>query len=230
MNNTSVQIFLVRFNNEISFREIPLLRGAILSALGEEAGLLFHNHTGDHSYRYKYPLIQYKRIRGKAAVFCIGEGVETIGQFLSLQDFMLSLGDRSVKLEIEAVFPKRSLVQIWDSTFKYKVRKWLPLNSENYQIYQTLDECSARIDFLERMLTGNLLSFAKGMGIMLEKELVCKILSLGEPQLVLVKGVKMMAFDVEFKSNLSLPNYMGIGKHVSFGFGTVVRVNNENKL
>ena len=133
MNNTSVQIFLVRFNNEISFREIPLLRGAILNVLGEEAGLLFHNHTGDHSYRYKYPLIQYKRIRGKAAVFCIGEGVETIGQFLSLQDFMLSLGDRSVKLEIEAVFPKRSLVQIWDSTFKYKVRKWLPLNSENYQ-------------------------------------------------------------------------------------------------
>jgi hypothetical protein len=79
------------------------------------------------------------------------------------------------------------------------------------------------------MLTGNLLSFAKGMGIMLEKELVCKILSLEEPQLIQVKGVKMMSFDVEFKSNLSLPNYMGIGKHASFGFGTVVRVNNENK-
>ena len=229
MNNTSVQIFLVRFNNEISFREIPLLRGAVLNALGEEAGLLFHNHTGDHSFRYKYPLIQYKRIRGKAAVFCIGEGVETMGQFLSLQDFMLSIGDRTVRLEIEAVFPKRSLVQIWDSTFKYKVREWLPLNSENYQQYLKLDECTARIEFLERMLTGNLLSFAKGMGIMLEKELVCKILSLEEPQLIQVKGVKMMSFDVEFKSNLSLPNYMGIGKHASFGFGTVVRVNNENK-
>ena len=229
MNNTYAQTFLVKFNNVISFREIPFLRGAILNALGEEAGLLFHNHTGEHSFRYKYPLIQYKRIHGKAAVFCIGEGVETIGQFLSLQDFMVSLGDRSVKLEIEAVFPKRSIVQIWDSTFKYKVRKWLPLNSENYQMYQNLDECTARIDFLERMLTGNLLSFAKGMGIILEKELICKILTMGEPQLFLAKGVKMMAFDVEFKSNLSLPNYMGIGKHVSLGFGTVVRVNNENK-
>ena len=37
-----------------------------------------------------------------------------------------------------------------------------------------------------------------------------------------------MAFDAVFKSNLSLPDYMGIGKHVSLGFGTVVRIYNEN--
>lgn len=229
MNNTFVQIFLVKFNNEISFYEIPALRGAILAALGENVELLFHNHTGDHTFRYKYPLIQYKRIRGKAAVFCIGEGVEAIGRFLSLQDFTVALGDRTIRLEVEAILPKRIMVQIWDSAFRYRIRKWLPLNSENYQKYLQLDEYTARIEFLERMLTGNLLSFAKGLGISLEKELVCKILSLDEPSLISVKGVKMMAFDVEFKTNLSLSDYMGVGKHVSLGFGTVVRVYNENK-
>lgn len=229
MNSNSIQVFLVKFTNDISFHEIPFLRGAILAALGDGAGLLFHNHIDDNAFRYSYPLIQYKRIKGKAAVFCIGEGVETIGQFLSLQDFTVFLGNRQIKLEVEAILPKRSLVQIWDSTFKYRVRRWLPLNSENYKKYLSLDECSARIEFLERMLVGNLLSFAKGMNINVEKELVCKILAIEEPCLVTAKGVKMMAFDVEFKTNLSLPDYMGIGKHVSLGFGTVVRVYNENK-
>lgn len=228
MNNHSVQIFLVKFKNEISFHEIPLLRGAILGALGEKAELLFHNHVDETTFRYSYPLIQYKRIKKKAAVFCIDKGVETIGQFLALQDFEVSLGNRAVKLEIESILPKRALIQIWDSTFRYRVRKWLALNSENYQKYMELDECTARIAYLERMLIGNLLSFAKGIGLSLEKELVCKLISLEEPTLISAKGVKMMAFDAEFKSNLSLPDYMGIGKHVSLGFGTVVRVYNEN--
>ena len=43
------------------------------------------------------------------------------------------------------------------------------------------------------------------------------------PKIVTAKGVKMLAFDVEFKTNLSIPDYMGIGKHVSLGYGTVVR-------
>ena len=229
MNSNFIQVFLVKFTNEISFNEITYLRGAILAALGDKAGLLFHNHIDENAFRYSYPLIQYKRIKGKASVFCIGEGVETIGQFLSLQDFTVSLGNRQIKLEVEAILPKKSLVQIWDSTFRYRVRKWLPLNSENYKKYLSLDECSARIELLERMLVGNLLSFAKGMNINVEKELVCKILTIEDPCLVTAKGVKMMAFDVEFKTNLSLPDYMGIGKHVSLGFGTVVRVYNENK-
>lgn len=228
MNNYSVQIFIVKFENEISFHEIPLLRGAIISALGEKAELLFHNHIDDATFRYSYPLIQYKRIKGKAAVFCIDKGVETIGQFLALQDFEVSLGNRFVKLEIESILPKRTLVQVWDSSFKYRVRKWLALNSENYQKYLALDECTARIAYLERMLTGNLLSFAKGIGLNLEKELVCKLISIEGPSLISAKGVKMMAFDAVFKSNLSLPDYMGIGKHVSLGFGTVVRIYNEN--
>lgn len=229
MNGTYVQTFLIRFSNDILFREIPLLRGAILNALGDGVGLLFHNHIDGKSFRYKYPLIQYKRIRKKAAVFCIADGVEAIGQFLSLQDFAISLGGKSIKLEVESVSPKRNLVQIWDSTFRYKLHNWLPLNSENYQLFMKLDELSARIEFLERMLVGNILSFAKGIGINLEKELLCKVLDIGEPRLLSAKGVKMMAFNVEFKSNLSLPDYMGIGKHVSLGFGTVVRVYNDNK-
>jgi hypothetical protein len=45
------------------------------------------------------------------------------------------------------------------------------------------------------------------------------------------KGISFAAFDVLFKTNVSLPNYTGLGKGVSHGFGTVVRMyNNEEKI
>lgn len=227
--HTSVQVFLVQFRNEIMFHEIPLFRGAVLDALGNDVEVLYHNHTGDQTFRYSYPLIQYKRIHKKAAIFCIGDGVEAIGQFLAAQKFDLYLGNRPVQLSIETVYPKRNLVQTWDATFRYYLRNWLALNSENYQRYKALDEITARISFLENILIGNLLSFAKGMKIDIQNQIVCKMLTLNEPRLVRVKNVNMMAFDAEFKSNLSLPDYMGIGKHASIGYGTVVRVYDNEK-
>ncbi len=231
MQKHSVQVFLVKFQNEITFNEIPYFRGAILNALGENALILYHNHTDEKAFRYSYPLIQYKRIHKKAAIFCIGEGVEAIGQFLTTQKFDIVLGSRQIQLTIETVSPKRNLIQTWDSLFRYRVRNWLPLNSENYAKYKCLEEMTERISFLENILIGNILSFAKGMGIDIKQEISCKLLSLDEPRIVTAKGVKMMSFDAEFKSNMSLPDYMGIGKHVSIGYGTVVRAynNEENK-
>lgn len=192
--------------------------------MGSDAELLFHNHTSDTTFRYSYPLIQYKRIRKKAAIFCIGEGVETIGKLLNAQDYEISLGNRSLRLDIENISPKRNIVQTWDSTFHYYLTNWLALNSTNYQEYMAMDNLSDRIDLLERILVGNLLSFAKGVGIEIEQQIICKLISFEEPRLVKVKGVKVMSFNCEFKTNMSLPDYMGIGKHASIGYGTVVKI------
>lgn len=223
-----IPIFWVKFKNEISPYEIPFFRGAVLNAVGKEGGVLFHNHKEGDSFRYSYPFIQYKRVHKKAFIFCVSEGVDAIGHFLALRNFSIMLGERPVQLEIETVSPKSNLVQTWKSTFRYRLRNWLPLNSENYVKYKNLDECSARIAFLENILIGNLLSFAKGLDIMIEDEIVCKLLYVDEPHIVKVKDVKMMAFNAEFKTNLSLPDYMGIGKHVSIGYGTVVKVYIDN--
>lgn len=105
MENFHIQVLNIQFKNEISFSEIHLLRGAILKALNGEADILFHNHKGD-TFRYSYPLIQYKRIHRKAVVMALQEGIEAIGQFLAQGSFLLCLGDRPVELEIESVHPK----------------------------------------------------------------------------------------------------------------------------
>lgn len=224
MLTKNVNVFVVKFCNEIKFHEVPLLRGAVLKLIGDDVEVLYHNHTDDSTFRYSYPLIQYKRIRGRAAVFCIADGTNAVGQLLSSESYDVMLGDRPVTLEIDSVSPRRNIVQTWDSEFRYYLRNWLPLNSQNYQEYRRLEGLAERVAFLENILVGNLLSFAKGVGIEVEGKIYCKLQVVEEPRIAKVKGVKVMSFDVQFCTNMSLPDYMGLGKHVSIGYGTVARV------
>ena len=218
-----MKTLVIRFTNEIAPAEIKLFRGAVINAL-DGNNILFHNHIDDNKFRYSYPLIQYKRINKKAAIVCVEQGTEAIGDFFASNNFSFKLGERDVNLEIESVSPQKTVVQIWDTTFKYHIRKWLPLNSINYDKYRETERVVDKVLLLEHILIANLLSFTKGVGIHLEKEVICKILELSDPIEISIKGVKMMSFDAVFESNLSIPDYVGIGKNASINFGTVTKI------
>lgn len=226
MNN--LQTLVIQFSNDILQWEVPLFRGSVIDAM-ENTNILFHNHLDDDTFRYRYPLIQYKRIGGKAAIVCVGEGTEVIGEFFNNANFNMQIGERTLLMEVERMDAKRTLVQVWDTEFRYTLRKWLPLSSDNYRIYQSLEGIVEQCSFLQNILIGNILSFCKGVGITIEQEVKCVITQIMETRTYAYKGVKMQGFDVEFKSNVSLPDYIGLGKGVSLGFGMVVRkYNNKN--
>ena len=216
-----VKTLVIRFKNNIYHDEIPLFRGAVINAVAGQDNQLFHNHEGD-SFRFQYPLIQYKRISQKAALVCVGEGTEKIGMFFTKGDFQLQIGKRSDLFEIENLTPRKTIVQAWNDPFCYYLRDWLPLNGANYQQYQVLEGVVERTQMLEKILVGNILSFCKSLGITIDRAIECKILQLGTPRKVRFKGVGMMSFDAEFRCNVSLPNYIGLGKGVSIGHGTIV--------
>ena len=227
-----IRTLTITYDTEISYKEIPLFRGAVLKSMGDKANLLFHNHTGDETFRYAYPLIQYKRLGGKASMVCVEEGADFIGQFLSESDGTLKIGQREVNCNACRVTPVRLLVQTWKAPFKYHLNRWLPLNAKNYRIYQMTDDENERRILLENILKANLLSMLKGLGIHLEDELLVMISELSEPYILYNKGIGMMAFNADFTSNLSIPNNLGIGKNASIGFGVVHQERNnkeENK-
>ena len=222
INRTS--ILTIRFENEIFFKEIPAFRGAIISKVPADI-TLFHNHIDD-GLRYRYPLIQYQRINGKAAIICIGDGTEAIGNFFAGADFNLNIGTRQENFTIEQVKAEQWIVQVWDNTFNYTIRKWLPFNSENYKEFSALEGIVEKTAKLEKLLIGNILSMCTGLNVHLEKEISCKITDILDSKIYTFKGVKMQSFDVSFKSNVYLHDYIGIGKGVSHGFGVVKQINN----
>ena len=223
-----VRTLTVITNAEIHQNEIPLFRGAVINSLGEHPNVYFHNHLDDNKFRYSYPLIQYKRIEGKAAIVCIEDGVDIIGQFLTEVNGALAIGERQITCNTEQIKPARILVQTWQEMFSYHISRWLPLNSKNYLLYQQTEGVVEKVSFLENILKANLLSMLKGLNIHLEKELSLKITEIGEPYLLNNKGVKMMAFNADFKCNLSIPNNIGIGKNASIGCGTVHQLKKDN--
>ena len=216
-----IRTLTIIYNTEISYKDIPLFRGAVLRSLGDSANVLYHNHIGEDAFRYSYPFIQYKRLNGKAAITCVEEGADIIGQFMSETPDSIMVGPKELKCEVARVLPARILVQTWNHTFNYHLNRWLPLNSKNYLLFKSTEDENERKAMLEKILKGNLLSMLKGIGIHLEDELLVRITSLSDSYIIYNKGIALMAFNADFTSNLSIPNNLGIGKNASIGCGIV---------
>lgn len=216
-----IRTLTVFYDTEINSKEIPLFRGAVLKSLGDKANVLYHNHTGESSFRYSYPLIQYKRLGGKAAIVCIEEGADVIGQFLSEGMSSFILGERIVECAIMKVVPAKITVQLWKTSFSYSIKRWLPLNERNYHLYQLTDNDEGKKVILQKVLKGNLLSMLKGLHIFVEEKVTAKIVSINRSYIIYNKGIALMSFDITFESNLSIPNNIGIGKNASIGYGVV---------
>ena len=222
--NKYVRTLTVTYDIDIENWEVPLFRGAVINAMGTSANMLFHNHIGDDEFRYRYPLVQYKRLGGKAAIVAVAQGADIIGQFMTSGCNEFKLGERMAPFNVAQLRPNRMLVQLWQSPFHYHVHRWLPLNGKNYELYNATQDAEERKAMLEAILRGNLLAMLKGIGIWIEGNLTVRIVNLTEPYLLRYKEVNLMAFNADFDSNLTIPANVGLGKHASVGFGTVNRL------
>ena len=223
---TRLKTLTIKFDTQLVENEIQRFRGAIIKLLPQKE-VLFHNHIND-GYRYAYPLIQYKRLNNKAALFCIGEGVENIGVFFASNNFNVRIGNKRHCLQIEEVNAK--LVDIACDTeqiYSYQLTNWLPLNEENYSQFTQTSDTEEQLIMLQRILTGNILSMLKGLGIRVEQRVEVHIKRLEERPNVIFKGVKLYCANISFDSNVLLPQHVGLGKHASVGFGilTVTTIN-----
>ena len=223
---TRLKTLTIQFDTQLVENEIQRFRGAIIKLLPQKE-VLFHNHIND-GYRYAYPLIQYKRLNNKAALFCIGEGVENIGVFFASNNFNVRIGNKRHCLQIEEVNAK--LVDIACDTeqiYSYQLTNWLPLNEENYSQFTQTSDTEEQLIMLQRILTRNILSMHKGLGIRVEQRVEVHIKHLEERPNVIFKGVKLYCANISFDSNVLLPQHVGLGKHASVGFGilTVTTIN-----
>ena len=218
-----IRTLTVLYHTKLKNYEIQLFRGAVLKSLGNKANVLYHNHTGEDTFRYAYPLIQYKRLNGEAAIVCVEEGADIIGQFLKETSEPLMLGDREVTFDVEKVIPEKTDVGVTEMPITYRLYQWLPLNSKNYEQYKKTEDLVDKIQILERVLAGNIISFLSGVGVYLDDKFDVHVTNITNQKLMTYKKVKLMAFDIEFKANLSLPSYVGIGKNASVGNGVLIR-------
>jgi hypothetical protein len=216
-----IKILKIVFNQEISQREVSFFRGAVIDKVkNEKDNVLFHNHN-KQTYRYAYPLIQYKRIRGKAAFVAVEDGTDQIHKFFQQSNWDLRLGNRHDTFQVENLSVNDFTMQVWDKWFNYTIFDWLALNEVNYKKYKDLKSESERENFLESILKANVLSFAKGIDWNVDKPIDLKIVEIQKSFPLSFKGQRLLGFRVKFKTNVFIPNDLGLGKGVSLGFGMI---------
>lgn len=221
-----IQYLHLRFSDQIQKHEIALFRGAIIAKVGQEDTVLFHHHKGENSYVYQYPCIQYKQIYQQPAIICLDKGVEAIQKFIGLSDWDLAIGERVIQPSISRLDLKEVQLKVianQGQPYRYKILNWVALSQERLQDYQKANSEEEKRQLLERILKGNILSMAKGLGWFIEPKIHLSIHEIEHVAQVKIKKKKHFAFTIKFSCNVLLPSFIGLGKSVSIGFGMLLR-------
>lgn len=223
-----LRTLLVKFENELSAWETPAFRGAVIEKVGRE-NILFNHHVDDKQYLFRYPLIQYKSIQSHPAILCLGEGVEEIHKLFNKSTWEINLKGEKTDLVIDKLDLGNFTLNVWDKTYTYTLTNWLALSEENFAKYKLLQNNIDRIEMLEKILTGNILAFAKGVDWHIDKEIKLRIDRIVKTKNLKYKDTHLLAFDINISTNVFLPNYIGLGKGASHGYGMMkIYRNNKN--
>lgn len=185
---------------------------------------ILHNHYANDKFLYSYPFVQYKIINGDIVIVGIDEGAELLKK-IAPELSTLSL-DKEYEIKEKIIYEKEFDIKPSSEEKHYKfITPWLGLNTKNYPKYIALQTWKEKKELINKILVGNILSMSKGLGIIVNKRLYAK--THFEEQIVDYKSIKMNAFTGEFKIHYDIPDYFGLGKGVSQGFGCVKQIIDE---
>lgn len=214
-------MFLKMESNQPIKEDTNKLRGFFANKFNSY--LLLHNHLGNNKFLYQYPRIQYKTINHTKMILGLAEGVDVLQSIYNQYDQIVLAG------HTYHIFSKEISLKIEDfgissENMKYEfITPWFALNEENYQRYKKYNY-SERTDQLKSILIRNIMAIAKTFQYFVDSKIMVNT-RLKETS-IKFKGKDMISFLGTFRVNFNLPNYIGLGKSVSRGFGTVKKLNN----
>lgn len=131
-------------------------------------------------------------------------------------------------MRIARIDAKRYPLALGAESRRYHIRHWIALNEDNYRAYQALQNLVERLYFLQQILRNQIVALYQQLDIQPERHIEVHIQHLKDERWVTYKGVKVLAFSFEFLTNATLPDYLGLGKGASVGWGVVKGVGKKN--
>lgn len=176
---------------------------------------------GNGEFRYAYPQVQYKVIEHTPFLVGINEGARLLGElFLKIKE--LDIGGQKYPVHQKNIEGKNVETGLSEESLTYRFETlWMGINQKNHNRYTIADPLEKQ-HMLERILIGNCLSFFKSIDHYVEDQVQVK--GTFKEKNANFKNNRMLAFEGMFTMNLVLPDYIGLGKSVARGFGTIKRI------
>ncbi len=212
-----------------SQRDAHKLRGYI-GRLWQEYDLL-HNHDSNGRFQYRYPLVQYKVLQGIPHIIGLGEAAPLLANiFLELKTLQIG-GQIYEHLHKELRYYEAEFGDAGETVTYQFITPWLALNQQNYQKFRHLGidlskprviKHKVQLEMLQTILVNNVIAVAKALHYTVTQR--HKPIFSVETCAVKFKDQPMLAFKGVFQMKFQLPDFIGIGKSPSRGFGTIQRV------
>ncbi len=229
MNEKNIRLLTVSFDTQISAQELAGFRGAIVQKVGREYEW-FHNHNNQTGgYHHRYPIIQYKRHRRRPMIVCVNEGIEEVHRFFSQPDWNINLNGRELNMKVDKLYIKEVPLKLVTGLKTYKLYNWIGLNERNLKEYTTLEGLGEKTAFLEQKIGASIIAFFRAMEWKPEEKFKVKIVEFEERSIAFKRKYRTSAFNIQFKSDIILPNYIGLGKAASVGYGTIFQISNDKR-
>jgi hypothetical protein len=195
------------------------LRGFFATSFNEYS--LLHQHITDKLI-YKYPLIQYKMPGGNPLVMGINEGAEVLKDIYDKFD-EIKLGEIKYKIMERGMTLKSEEFGCCEEIHSYRfATPWLALSQDNYPKYLNANR-EEKKDLLRRILVGNILSASKGLGYVAKEHIRLDVGRM-QDEICQLKGTMVTGILGEFTATFAIPEFMGLGKSVSRGYGAVIKL------
>ncbi len=165
-------------------------------------------------------------IDGAPMAIGINDGAEVLKQVYDKYD-EIKLGEEVYEVVEKGIAVRNQEFGITDKIHSYEfATPWLALNQENYMRYYGMSGMEERKEFLRKTLIANLLSMSKSLDYQVPDKIKCDVeVRIRKSRL---KDVNVMSFIGGFCANFLIPDYLGVGKSVSRGFGAVIRSEARN--
>ena len=192
------------------------LRSFLNKELAEFMELHRTNTTG---FVHRYPVLQAKQVKRDLFVIGVSQGADYLGQIIRDRR-TLGAGENTCRITACDSEIRSEPFGITDIVTEYEfLTPYLALNQQHAKQFYNLNGKAQRAAFLQKLLSTHLTTLAKSLDYEITTPFSCEVKVRFRRDRI--GNENMMVFLGKFRTNLRIPDYLGIGWRVSQGYGTI---------
>jgi Cas6b C-terminal domain/Cas6b N-terminal domain len=171
---------------------------------------------------HRYPALQCKQLKGDLITIGISQGASCLCQ-IAHDKVTLGTGENTCRITASDLAIRPEPFGIADTVFTYEfLTPWLALNQQHAKKFYDLKGKQQRDVFMQNLLTSQLISLSKSLDYDMISQICCEAKVRFRRERIDRENV--MVFFGKFRTNLCIPDHLGIGRSVSQGYGTIKRI------